>query len=265
EAFQGVSGHCRTMNAAADELRDIAHQGADRAHEATSSSQEASNNVLTVARASEELSASIREIESQVLNTRNIINQASATTTGTTLTMDGLAQRAQEIGEVIELIQAIAAQTNLLALNATIEAARAGEAGRGFAVVAQEVKSLAGQTAMATERVSGHIAAIQAATRDAVAAINVIAGTMREAETFAAGIAVAVEEQSSATNEISRSAASAAGDTDSAARSMSNVLEIAAKTDQSAMRVHKAANEVAGRADDLSAKVDKFLRAVANG
>lgn len=263
EALRGVKSQCDTLNAAADQLSTIAHTSSERALEAAHSSQEASSNVQTVARASEELTASIREIESQVFSTRNIVSQASATTAGTTLAMDGLARKAQEIGEVIELIQAIAAQTNLLALNATIEAARAGEAGRGFAVVAQEVKSLAGQTAMATERVSGHVSAIQSATREAVQAITSIAKTMQEAESFAAGIAVAVEEQSSATNEISRSAASAASDSNSAALAMKSVQDIVASTDTSAGRVHKAAGEVAGRTDELNRQIDKFLGAVA--
>ena len=117
---------------------------------------------------------------------------ASRTTVATTQTIDGLADKAHKIGEIIGLIQAIAAQTNLLALNAAIEAARAGEAGRGFAVVAQEVKSLASQTAHATDRIAEHVAAVQSATEGAVHAIASISTTMQEAEGFTAGIAVAI-------------------------------------------------------------------------
>ena len=125
-------------------------------------------------------------------------------------TVGGLAEKANAIGEIVGLIQAIAAQTNLLALNATIEAARAGSAGRGFAVVAQEVKALAAQTAHATERIGEHVAAIQNATSGAVGAIATIAETMSSAEIFATSIAVAVEEQAAATSEISRGVSEAA-------------------------------------------------------
>jgi methyl-accepting chemotaxis protein len=220
--------------------------------------------VLTVARASEELSASIREIEAQVLRTRNTVNEASRTTVATTQTIDGLADKAHKIGEIIGLIQAIAAQTNLLALNAAIEAARAGEAGRGFAVVAQEVKSLASQTAHATDRIAEHVAAIQRATEGAVSAIASISTTMQEAEGFTAGIAVAVEEQSSATKEISRSAGEAADETQSAARSMDGLKSAVSETDLAASQVHRSATDVARQTEHVNVTIDRFLRSVAS-
>ncbi len=263
DALGSVSAHSEEMAQAANRLTLIAHDSAQRANDATSSTTEASGNVLTVARASEELSASIREIEKQVVRTRNIVNQASMTTAETTRTIDGLAAKAQEIGEIIGLIQAIAAQTNLLALNATIEAARAGEAGRGFAVVAQEVKSLASQTARATDRVAEHVAAIQAATRGAVDAIATISTTMQEAEGFTTGIAVAVEEQAAATKEISRSAAEAAEETRSAAESMDGLTNAVGETDKAAAKVQQAATDVTKRAQELNATVDTFLKSVA--
>ena len=250
------------MTVAADSMSSIATESARRAQAAARATSDASTNVMTVARASEELSASITEIEQQVMRTRSVVIEASRTTSETTKTIDGLASKANEIGEIIGLIQAIAAQTNLLALNATIEAARAGDAGRGFAVVAQEVKSLADQTARATERIGDHVNAIQSATTEAVQAIASISMTMSQAEGYTAGIAVAVEQQASATNEISRSASDAAHGTESAAADMKKLEASVGETDQSAAQVHQAANDVAQQAEHLSKTIDRFLRAV---
>ncbi len=260
-----VAAHSDQMTVAADSMSSIATESARRAQAAARATSEASANVMTVARASEELSASITEIEQQVMRTRSVVIEASRTTSETTKTIDGLASKAHEIGEIIGLIQAIAAQTNLLALNATIEAARAGEAGRGFAVVAQEVKSLADQTARATERIGEHVTAIQTATTDAVQAIASISMTMSQAEGYTAGIAVAVEQQASATNEISRSASEAAYGTESAAADMKKLEASVGETDQSAAQVHQAANDVAQQAEHLSRTIDRFLRNVATG
>jgi methyl-accepting chemotaxis protein len=263
EALHQVNLHSDQMTLAADSLKTIATESSHRAQAAAASTSEASSNVNTVARAAEELSASIAEIENQVTRTRGVVVDASRVTAHTTHAIGGLAEKANEIGEIVGLIQAIAAQTNLLALNATIEAARAGDAGRGFAVVAQEVKSLAGQTAKATERIAEHVEAIQNATSGAVEAIRSIASTMNQAEGFTAGIAVAVEEQAAATNEISRSVTEAAFGTQSAARHMEGVKLAVGETDQSAAQVHQAATDVTLQSKKLSETVETFLLGVA--
>src|SRR6185437_16204677 len=160
-----------------------------------SASEQTSANVQTVAASAEEMTSSISEIGRQVTQAATIAKQAVADAQRTNGTVNTLAEAAQKIGQVVQLIQDIASQTNLLALNATIEAARAGEAGKGFAVVASEVKSLANQTAKATEEIAGQIAAIQGATGSVVTAIRGIGGTIGEMSEIATAIASAIEEQ----------------------------------------------------------------------
>ncbi|MCB1525999.1 MAG: methyl-accepting chemotaxis protein [Rhodoblastus sp.] len=258
-----VSSHAEQMAVAADSLSTIARDSNGRAEAAASGTSEASRNVATVARASEELFQSITEIETQIGRARQHVQDASTTTTVTAGAIGGLAEKANAIGEIVGLIQAIAAQTNLLALNATIEAARAGGAGRGFAVVAQEVKALAGQTAHATERIAEHVAAIQEATSTSVEAIGAITATMKDAESFTASIAVAVEQQAAATNEIARSVSEAARGTETVATNMKQLKMTVGETDQSAAQVHQAADDMASQSRDLSDTIEDFLRKVA--
>ncbi|HMN74073.1 MAG TPA: methyl-accepting chemotaxis protein [Rhodoblastus sp.] len=258
-----VSSHAEQMAVAADSLSTIARDSNGRAEAAASGTSEASRNVATVARASEELFQSITEIETQIGRARQHVQDASSTTTVTAGAIGGLAEKANAIGEIVGLIQAIAAQTNLLALNATIEAARAGGAGRGFAVVAQEVKALAGQTAHATERIAEHVAAIQHATSTSVEAIGAITATMKDAESFTASIAVAVEEQAAATNEIARSVSEAARGAESAATNMKQLRMTVGETDQSAAQVHQAADDMAMQSRRLNDAIEDFLRKVA--
>jgi methyl-accepting chemotaxis protein len=179
----------------------------------------------------------------------------------TNATVKGLADAAQKIGDVVKLINDIAGQTNLLALNATIEAARAGEAGKGFAVVASEVKSLATQTARATEEIGQQIGAIQSATGDAVVAIGGIGKTIGELNQIATAIASAVEQQGAATKEIARNIQQASAGTAEVSGSIAGVNEAAGQTGAAATQMTGAAEELAHQAETLRREVDKFVAA----
>jgi methyl-accepting chemotaxis protein len=215
--------------------------------------------VQTVAAASEELSASIGEISRQVANAADIAGRAVEETRETDRTVQSLVEIASKIGEVIGLINDIAGQTNLLALNATIEAARAGEAGKGFAVVASEVKSLANQTAKATEDISAQIAAVQNVTKEAVDAIKRIGGTIAEVSSIATSIAGAVEEQGAATQEITRNTQQAATRTRDVSENISGVTSEADATGAAAEGVRTAAESLGQQADRLRGQVNDFL------
>jgi methyl-accepting chemotaxis protein len=177
----------------------------------------------------------------------------------TSQTVRSLSDAAQKIGEVVALINGIAAQTNLLALNATIEAARAGEAGKGFAVVASEVKSLAAQTGRATEEITGHITAMQGVTRDAVAAIERIDRTIGQINEISGSIAAAVEEQGAATREIARSVQEAAVGTGTVSSNILEVNHAAAETGSAATQVLGAAQSLGEQANGLRRSVDDYL------
>jgi methyl-accepting chemotaxis protein len=194
-----VTGSADKMHDTAKAMADLAGQASAEAGSAASASQQASTSVNSVASAAEELSASISEIGRKVTESAAVASEAVQQAEDTRTTMRGLSDAAQKIGDVLKMIQAVAAQTNLLALNATIEAARAGSAGKGFAVVASEVKSLAAQTATATEEISGQIRSIQDATQGAVQAIEHIGTTISRMSQIATAVASAVEQQDATT------------------------------------------------------------------
>lgn len=257
------------LGTAAAELRQTAQSMSSSAAAATAragsvstAAETASGNVQTVAAAAEELSASIAEITRQVAQSAQVAGRAAADATRTDRTVGALSQAAQRIGTVVELISDIAAQTNLLALNATIEAARAGEAGKGFAVVASEVKSLASQTAGATEEIGTQIGQIQQATREAVEAIRGIAATIDEVNKIAGAIAAAVEEQGAATREIARNIQRAAEGTQTVTAHMGVVGEAAQETGRAADSVLEAAATLSVRSDKLGHEVRSFLEGV---
>jgi methyl-accepting chemotaxis protein len=261
--LSSVSGSATAMRSTASALLGSSDQTSQRAENAARAFNEASTNVKTAAVAAEELSHSIAEISRQLIHTSNVVGIATSEARSTDGEIAGLASGAQKIGDVIKLIRDIAGQTNLLALNATIEAARAGEAGKGFAVVASEVKSLAVQTAKATEEIASHILAVQNSTGGAVEAIRQIAARMQEINEYTTGVAAAVEQQNSATEEISHNVASAADGTGHVVAVLGEVAGAATETRSSAEVVRDASQSAESAVANLRLEVEDFLAKVA--
>jgi methyl-accepting chemotaxis protein len=225
-------------------------------------SEETSTNVQSVASATEEMAASVNEIGRQVRESNSIATVAVDQTEKTDARIAELSLAANRIGDVTKLITMIAEQTNLLALNATIEAARAGEAGRGFAVVAQEVKTLAAQTAKATDEISTQIAGMQSATRESVLAIKEISGTIGRVSEIASTIEAAIEEQGAVTQEIARNVQQAAIGTTQVATSIADVNRGAGDTGSASSQVLSSAQLLSNENKRLKTEVVKFLATV---
>jgi methyl-accepting chemotaxis protein len=257
-----LSSSSTELEATAQSMTATAGHTNSQASVVAAAAEEASSGVQTVAAAAEELSCSISEISRQVAQAARVTNKAVGDARRTDEIVQALAQGAQKIGDVVGLITSIAGQTNLLALNATIEAARAGDAGKGFAVVASEVKSLAQQTARATEEIAGQVAQIQAATREAVGAIGGIALTIGEVSAIATAIAAAVEQQGAATAEIASSVAQTASSTQDVSATISGVSEAAQSTGAAASQVLDAAGTLSRQAEQLTREVDSFVTGV---
>jgi methyl-accepting chemotaxis protein len=217
-----------------------------QAQGAAAASVQTSTNVQAVASGAEEMSASVGEISRQVTKASQISSQAVDEADRTNKIVGDLALAAQRIGEVVALINDIASQTNLLALNATIEAARAGEAGKGFAVVANEVKSLANQTAKATDEISGQINGVQGATQDAVKAIQAIGNTIRNVNDISASIASAVEEQSAVTREMSSNMQTASEGVGAISMAMNEIAHATQMVNDLTQQVKDASRSLAG-------------------
>ena len=258
-ALDSLQKSANSMQTTAQSMSATADQSSALVSTVAAAAEETSVNVQTVSSGTEELSTSISEISRQVITSAQIARKAVDEAGQTDATMQGLAENAGRISVVVDLIQVIASQTNLLALNATIEAARAGEAGRGFAVVASEVKSLANQTAKATEEIRSQIASMQQATTSAVGAIRNIGQTIGEINEVTTAIAASVEQQGVATREIARNIQHAAGGTSEVSSNIVGVSTASAEAGSAASEVLSASGALRREADVLRSEIDAFL------
>ncbi len=259
---QSVARAAGELQSTAKDMSGNVDQTNQQSNAVASAAEQASANVQTVAAAAEEMSSSINEVSNQVSRSTEIASEAIGTAEKTNTTMQSLAEMSQQIGEVVSLINDIAEQTNLLALNATIEAARAGDAGKGFAVVASEVKSLASQTAKATEQIAAQIGEIQSVSQEAVTAIDQIRSVIGRMGEMATAVAAAIDQQSASTREISRNAQHAATGTQEVTESISSIREATEATGHATNDVVGAADVLTGMADELSGKIDRFVAGV---
>jgi methyl-accepting chemotaxis protein len=247
------------MDVTSRELAQSASTTTERCEVVAGASERAAGSVQTAATAAGQLTASIREINAQVGHATTIAGRAVNEATATSSTVESLATAAEKIGAVVDLINQIAGQTNLLALNATIEAARAGDAGKGFAVVASEVKSLAGQTAKATEEIAAQVASIQEASRGSATAIGSIRTTIDEIHKSATNIAGAIQQQTASTGEIASNVSAAAQATAETSATISSVAAAADGTARASSDVNTVAAELKQRADALRSAVSSFF------
>lgn len=262
---QDVGGIVDAVSLASEKLQEtaksmtsISETTSNNADLVSNASETASENVQSVAAASEEMSQSITEINKQVLDASNASKTAVNEVDKTAEEMKNLASNVEKVGGVVSLIASIADQTNLLALNATIESSRAGEAGRGFAVVAAEVKELASKTALATGEITQHIADIETATKKALASMGGIGDATAKFEQISTSIAVAVEQQSYATLEISNNAQEAASGTELVSTNIAKVSQASKVADDASHDVMLSASDLLAQSDKLKSEVNKF-------
>ncbi|WP_114391605.1 methyl-accepting chemotaxis protein [Oleisolibacter albus] len=250
------------LDATARSLSAIAEETSRQATAASGAAEQTTANVQTIAGATEELAVSVGEISREVARAKDTARRASDNGRQTNIIVGGLTEAVGRIGEIMDLIQAIASQTNLLALNATIEAARAGEAGKGFAVVASEVKTLATQTARATDEIGTHVATVQKVSADTSESIGIVIGTIAEVDQISASIAASIEQQGAATGEISRNIAQVATGIGEMSGNVDQVKDATAHAGVAAGQVLSAANELSQQSEVLKRDVERFLLAI---
>ncbi len=265
-----VTGVMASLAASAEGMREAAKAMAGasndvraRAGETAASANQSSRDLASVASAIEQLTASVTEISHQISMASTISHEAVAKASASQAAMNGLAEAASLVGDVVHLISNIASQTNLLALNATIEAARAGDAGKGFAVVAGEVKTLASQTAKATADISGHIATIQTAIRQASVTMDEVGGVIGRMNEVTSAIAAAAEEQTATTRDLAVNVQGVSQATSRAAQAMTDTVSVSDTARTASDDVSTAAADIGTQANTLRAEVDRFLTAVA--
>jgi methyl-accepting chemotaxis protein len=256
---QSLKAASREMEGTARSMSETAEEAGQLTTLATAFAEQTSANVRKVAAAADKLAASACEIGTRAATSASLVTKAVEDTKRTDGAVRVLSERSVRIEQVVKLISDVAAQTNLLALNATIEAARAGEAGRGFGVVATEVKSLAAQTAKATEEIASQVAQSQEATRDVVGAIKSVGNTVEQLHLIASAIAAGAQEQQAAAQEIAGSVAEAASGTQEVTNNISQVCQAAAHTGSASSQVLAAASALSQNSSELSREVELFL------
>ncbi len=259
KVVETVAAASTELSVTAKAMSEIAESSSEKATNVAAAAEQTNENVSIIASSTKEMSASVQEIASQVALNTKVASEAVVMVSHSSQTLNELSAAADKIGAVVSLIADIAAQTNLLALNATIESARAGEAGKGFAVVATEVKSLAGQTAQATEEISKQIHQMQAATSNAVDAISSIQKTIDEINTVSIAINAAIEEQTATTAEISRNTQEASIGTEMVSREIVEITASSEETGSAARDVVYAAEDLSRQAEILRSEVQSFM------